>query len=457
MVEESLTRRQFLRRLLRYGAAVGGGATLMGILWMLEGGEDEPSTNKKDPSQKGKTVPFKRLKEGKYKHPRRFVKPPAPPITPQEAKKAGLSVHPAMHWGRFQEGGVECRLCPRRCILGENGRGPCGVRVNWGGKMHTLVYGKPVALHIDPIEKKPLNHFYPGTTALSIATAGCNFGCIFCQNWHISQVLPEKCSDDVRWTASTAARILNNKKEKNSITPEELIRIAKIYKCKSIAFTYTEPTIFYEYMYDTCKLAHKEGIKTVWVTCGFIEETPLRKLCKYLDAANVDLKGYSDDFYARYCGAELEPVLRTLKILKEEKVWFEITNLLIPGANDDGEMIKRMCLWIKKELGETTPVFFSRFFPHYRLKDRPQTPIETLRNAAKIGTDVGLKFIYIGNIGEPETTYCPFCGKALVKRGWKAVMLPDGTPTVTFVVEFNHIKGGKCSFCGRRISGVWGD
>ena len=420
---------------------------------MLEGGEGE----EKGQEEAESIEPLKRLKKGRFGHPRRFVKPPAPPMTKEQARKANLSLRAAMFQKDAGEGQVECCLCPRHCLLDENRRGSCGARVNWGGKLHTLVYGKPVALHVDPIEKKPLNHFYPGTTALSLATAGCNFGCIFCQNWHISQALPEKCAAEVRMVAESAAETLQNKTDKTSVTPAELVELAKLYRCKSIAFTYTEPTIFYEYMYETCERAHKEGIKTVWVTCGFIEEEPLKKLCRVLDAANVDLKGYSEEFYARYCGAELEPVLETLKVLKSEGVWFEITNLIIPGANDDPEMIRRMCLWIKKELGEEVPLFFSRFFPHYKLKDRPQTPIETLRMAAKIGRDVGLKYIYIGNVGEPEITYCPRCGRELVKRGWKLVEFPDGTLTVAYTVEFNRIKEGKCRYCGCKVAGVWGE
>jgi len=454
MGKDGVTRRQFLKRALQFGVAIGGGATLFSLLWMLEGGEAEDEGKSAD---KGGKKPLGRLRGGRYRHPAPFSKPPAPKMTIQKAKDAELSFHKAMFWERRRDGRVRCGLCPRHCILAENERGPCGARVAWGGELYTLVFGKALALNVDPIEKKPLNHFYPGSEALSLATAGCNFGCIFCQNWEISQALPEEHWREVRQKARIAAQILKNKTDLTVVTPQELVEMAKILKCRSIAFTYTEPTIFYEYMYETCRLARKAGMKTVWVTCGFIAEEPLRQLCKVLDAANVDLKGYSEDFYRRYCGAHLAPVLKTLKILKEEGVWFEITNLIIPGANDDEEMIKRMCIWIKEELGKETPVFFSRFFPHYKLKDRPATPVESLKAAERAARKVGLKHIYLGNIGEPEVTYCPKCGKALVKRSWKTVKLPNGWMVPRYVVEFNHIKDGRCAYCGRKVAGVWGD
>lgn len=319
---------------------------------------------------------------------------------------------------------VECELCPNGCILDVNEVSRCRTRINKDGTLYSLVYGKPCAVHIDPIEKKPFSHFLPGTNAFSIATAGCVLQCKFCQNWQISQARPEDT-------------------DTYDLPPDKVVQNAIFYKCRSISYTYTEPTVFYEYMYDTSIIAKKKGVKNTMHSCGYINEKPLRKLTKYMDAANIDLKGFSEDFYAKNCNGSLKPVLNSLILLKEEKVWLEITNLVIPTLNDDMKQIKEMCKWIIKNLGPDVPLHFSRFFPHYKLMNLPPTPLETLIQARKTAIDVGLKFVYIGNIRhEAESTYCPECKKMLIER-------------IGYFIKQNNIKNGKCGFCGARISGVW--
>ncbi len=328
----------------------------------------------------------------------------------------------AQFYEKLENGAVQCNLCPNYCRLPEGITGVCGVRQNIDGTLYTLVYNRPVSINIDPIEKKPLYHFYPGSNILSLATAGCNLRCNFCQNWTISQSKP----DDVR---------------AYEFTPEKIVETAKLYDCESIAFTYTEPTIFYEYMYDIAKCAHEQGLKTVWVTCGYINEEPLRKLIPYLDAANIDLKGYSEDFYSTYTTGFLEPVLRTIEICKEEGLYFEITNLVIPDANDDPEMIRDMCVWIREEIGDEYPLHFSRFFPNYKLTNRPATPIKTLEMAYDIAVEESLKYVYIGNVGYiAEDTFCPSCGKKVIDRSG-------------YILKEENIINGRCKFCGYKIFG----
>jgi len=331
----------------------------------------------------------------------------------------------AMYYQKMQDKIVQCQLCPRRCVIQDKKRGFCGVRENRDGILYTLVYAKPCAVHIDPIEKKPLFHVLPGSSAYSIATAGCNLRCKFCQNWQISQALPE----DV---------------ESYDMTPQEVVYKAKKANAKAIAYTYTEPTIFYEYMLDTAKIAKKEGILNVMHSAGHINEAPLKELCKYLDAANIDLKGFSQDFYGQMSLGNLDSVLQTLKILKEEGVWVEITNLVLPGFNDDPELIKRMCVWIKENLGPDTPLHFSRFWPMYKLTNLSPTPVETLEKAKKIANDAGLKYVYIGNIpgSSAESTFCPVCQKLLIGRSG-------------YTITENNTENGKCKFCNAEIPGIW--
>jgi pyruvate formate lyase activating enzyme len=331
----------------------------------------------------------------------------------------------ALFYQKLDNKAVQCQLCPRYCFIANGARGFCQARENRDGTLYTLVYAKPVAIHIDPMEKKPLFHFLPSTPVFSIATAGCNLRCKFCQNWEISQAKPEEV-DYVY------------------LEPKDLISKVKESGSPSIAYTYSEPTIFYEYMLETAKLAKLFGIKNVMHSAGYINEEPLRRLAKYMDAANIDLKGFSNDYYARMCEATLEPVLNSLKILKQEGVHLEITNLVLPGYNDDPDTITKMCLWIKENLGPDTPLHFSRFFPMYKLINLSPTPVEALEKARKIALGCGLRYVYIGNVagGAAENTYCPKCKELLIERkGY-------------FVLQ-NNIKDGKCKFCDEKIAGVW--
>ena len=328
----------------------------------------------------------------------------------------------ARFYEKLEDGAVQCNLCPNYCRLPKGVTGVCGVRQNIDGTLYTLVYNRPVSINIDPIEKKPLYHFYPGSNILSLATAGCNLRCNFCQNWTISQSKP----DDVL---------------AYEFTPEKIVETAILYDCESIAFTYTEPTIFYEYMYDIAKCAHEQGLKTVLVTCGYINEEPLRKLIPYLDAANIDLKGYSEDFYSTYTTGSLAPVLRTIEVCKEEGLFFEITNLVIPDANDAPEMIRDMCKWIREDIGDEYPLHFSRFFPNYKLTNRPATPVKTLEKSYEIAIEESLKYVYIGNVGYiAEDTFCPNCGKKIIDRSG-------------YTLKEENIINGRCKFCGYEIFG----
>lgn len=320
---------------------------------------------------------------------------------------------------------VQCQLCPRRCIVASGYRGFCGVRENRGGKYYTLVYGNPCAAHLDPIEKKPFYHFLPATTSFSIATAGCNFRCKFCQNWEISQARPEETYN-------------------LELPPERVVELAKKVQAHSIAYTYVEPTIFFEYMLATAKLAKKEGLRNVCHSNGFINQAPLRELCEVLDAANIDLKSFSEEFYGEMSQGQLAPVLETLKYIKKQGVHLEITNLVIPTKNDDINVVREMCNWIKRELGADTPLHFSRFYPLYKLRNLPPTPVSTLERSRKMAMETGLQFVYIGNVPghEGEKTYCPYCHKLLIGR--------QG-----YTVSEINLNKGKCKYCGKSISGIW--
>lgn len=330
----------------------------------------------------------------------------------------------ALYYDKFKNNLVKCELCPWLCSILPDKRGMCGVRQNKDGKLYSLVYARPCAMHVDPIEKKPLYHFMSGASAFSIATIGCNFFCGFCQNWQISK--------------ADAGNISN---EYDEVSPEKVVELCKKEKCKVISYTYTEPAIFFEYMLDIAKLAKKQGIKNTIVSNGYINEKPLRELCKYIDGANIDLKAFTPDFYRKTCKGKLGPVLNTLKILKQEGVWLEITNLVVPGLNDDFTRIEEMCKWIAKELGKDVPLHFSRFHPDYKMTDGKPTPMETLEKAKKIAEKY-LDYVYIGNVAGESNTVCPNCGSVNIKRNMLSL------------VENKMIKG-KCFKCGFNISGVW--
>jgi pyruvate formate lyase activating enzyme len=323
------------------------------------------------------------------------------------------------------EGGVQCQKCPHGCILTEGDEGFCRNRVNYKGKLYSIAYGNPCAIHIDPIEKKPLFHFLPSKRAYSIATAGCNFRCLNCQNWQISQFSPKET-------------------ENYDYMPDKIVEECKASNCESIAYTYSEPTTFYEYVFDTASLAKAKGIKNILKSNGYINEEPLRKLCKVLDAANIDLKCYDDALYKKMSEGSLAPVLKTLKVLREEGVWLEITNLVIPEWTDDLEMIKKMCEWLVANKLNDAPLHFSRFTPLYKLAQLPLTPVSTLEKARDIARSAGMQYVYIGNVPAhaAESTYCHKCGSLIIERHGFAILK-------------NALQNGTCSTCGTKIPGVW--
>ena len=323
---------------------------------------------------------------------------------------------------------VKCNLCSHRCVIKDGRRGLCSVRENQAGKLHTLVYGKVIARHVDPIEKKPLFHFLPGTLSYSIATAGCNFRCKFCQNADIAQMPTDH-----------KGMILGD-----TVTPEEMVDAAAKAGCRSISYTYTEPTVFFELAYDTAKIAHKRGIRNVFVTNGYMTAEALGMINPYLDAANVDLKAFTEKYYKDLCGARLKHVQKTLKRMKDCGIFVEITTLIVPGLNDDSTELQQLAGFIADDLGTDTPWHISRFHPTYKLTDRPPTPVKTLTKAREIGLQAGLKYVYTGNVpsNTGENTFCPGCGERVIER-WG------------FQVGAMRIKDGRCTSCGERVEGVW--
>ncbi|MCX8194264.1 MAG: AmmeMemoRadiSam system radical SAM enzyme [Candidatus Pacearchaeota archaeon] len=332
----------------------------------------------------------------------------------------------ASYYKKLKNKIVQCQLCPRFCVIKPKERGNCGVRENMNGKLYSLVYGRPCSITIDPIEKKPLYHFLPGENTLSIATAGCNLHCLYCQNWRISQCRPEQVSFF-------------------EVSPEKVISEAINNGVKILSYTYTEPTIFYEYMLDISKLAkkHDNDLKNTTVTNGFINPEPLIELCRYLDASNVDFKG-TNAFYKKISEAWREPVEEALKIMQEKRVWFELTTLIIPGHNDKEKEIKEVINWVKRNLGLDVPLHFSAFYPSYKMLNVPSTKPEVVIKARKMAIKSGLHYVYTGNILDKEgsTTFCPSCSKALIMR--------EG-----FFVKENKIINNRCPDCGEKIAGIW--
>lgn len=334
-----------------------------------------------------------------------------------------------LHEAKFYEplagGRIRCTLCPRGCIVADKGRGYCRVRENRGGKYYSLVYGRPCSVHLDPIEKKPFFHVYPGTKAYSLATVGCNICCKFCQNWDISQASPE----DVK----VAFR-----------SPEEIAGAAVKANARTIAYTYSEPVVFCEYMTDCAREGRKAGVESVMVSNGFISAEALKSLFPVLKAIKIDLKAFTQSFYADICEGQLQPVLDTLKRLAGSGVWYEIVVLLIPSLNDSTDEIKRMSEWIVKELGQNVPLHFSRYHPMYKLRNIAPTPVDTLRRARQTAVDQGINFVYIGNVPgeESQNTICPFCKAMLIRR-------------YQYSILENNITAGHCKKCGKPIPGVW--
>lgn len=320
--------------------------------------------------------------------------------------------------------GVVCRICPNECTLKEGEVSDCRNRVVRKSKLYTMAFGNPCAVNADPVEKKPLYHFLPGSSAFSIATAGCNFACLNCQNWTISQTSPDKTKN-------------------YDLPPGDVVASAKANNCRSIAYTYSEPVTFYEYVYETSKIARKEGILNIMVSNGYINPAPLKELCRYIDGANIDLKSFSDATYLKLNGGKLQPVLDALKIYRDEGVWLEITNLVIPGYNDSADEIRLMCRWLFSNGFADTPLHFTRFQPLYKLEHLPPTPLAVLNSAAGIAREAGLRYVYVGNVPGSGTddTVCPECGMKAVER--------TGIRVIS-----NKITGGKCS-CGAVIPGRW--
>ena len=320
---------------------------------------------------------------------------------------------------------VRCHLCAHHCRIADSKKGVCQVRENQGGTLYTLVYGRTISRHVDPVEKKPLFHLYPGTTAYSIATPGCNFRCRWCQNWEISQMPREQ-------DLATGEKA----------SPEQIVAAAQQAGCRSLAYTYTEPTIFFEYAYDTACLAHEVGLSNIYVTNGYMTEEMLETFHPHLDAANVDLKAFRDETYRKYVGARLQPVLDSLKVMKQLGIWLEVTTLVIPGINDDPAELRDAAHFVAEELGVETPWHISRFFPAYKMTDVPATPIPTLQRAREIGLEAGLRYVYVGNVPDDSSqdTVCPGCGGVLIRR--------HGVETT------NRVRNGRCPDCGATLAGV---
>ena len=332
-----------------------------------------------------------------------------------------MTRHPAMYWRRLAHQMVECRLCPHQCVLAEGESGECGARKNNDGILFAQTYGHPVAMHIDPVEKKPLYHFYPGTQVFSIATSGCNLHCRHCQNWEISQQI-------------------------NTTTPytppEKVVTMAQESGCHAIAYTYTEPLVWYEYLLDMAKLAKKANMANILVSAGYINPRPLQRLLPHLNAANIDLKSFSDEQYRTINGASLQPVLNTILALKAARVWLEITQLLIPGINTGEEMIRPTVEWLLHHGMENVPIHFSRYHPAYLMMEPPPTPESMVLEACKIAKSMGMKYVYSGNLmsHQFEDTLCPGCGRTLIERhGYRIRILEPNLPL--------------CGYCQQRVEG----
>jgi len=348
------------------------------------------------------------------------------PVTMPARAAAGIeNTAPAEFWEKMSMDRVTCSLCPTGCIIKDGKRSDCLVRVNIKGELRTLNYARPCSLNNDPVEKKPLFHYRPGTLSFSLATAGCNLKCKFCQNWQISQSRPEDIAH-------------------RYVTPEQIVQMARHNGSRSIAFTYSEPVVFYEYMRDIAKAAAGTGIGRVMISNGYIEKKPFSELLNNLDAVKIDFKAFSEKFYSEVCAGHLKPVLDSLRLVREKGVWLEMVVLTIPTLNDDPREIEAMCRWIRQQLGADVPLHFTRFHPTYKMRDLPPTPVSTLEKAREIGLNEGLHYVYAGNVPghSSENTYCHNCGELLIRR-------------VGFRVVDNAISDGRCPKCKKPIPGIW--
>jgi pyruvate formate lyase activating enzyme len=334
------------------------------------------------------------------------------------------TLHPARWWRTLSDGRIHCYLCPRQCHIGEGQHGFCFIRENVGGELVQLGYGRPAALAVDPIEKKPLFHFHPGSRVLSLGTAGCNLGCQFCQNFDMSK-----------------ARSMQE--DSSCMSPKQIVNLAIARDAPAIAFTYNEPTIWAEFVIDIAKMAHAAGLRTVMVSNGYISREAFSEVYEHIDAANIDLKGYSEEFYSKVTLSHLAPVLDTLRWLRREtSVWFEITNLIIPGLNDSREDTNELCEWVLGELGNDVPLHFTAFHPDFKMLDREPTPPETILRAREEALAAGLKYVYAGNIltRDGGNTQCPNCSRTLIRRSWHRI-------------EEIAIVNGRCRNCNTEIAG----
>lgn len=335
----------------------------------------------------------------------------------------GQEQRQAMFWNA-EGAAVRCTLCPHNCLLKEGATGICRTRKNVNGIMKCLGYGHPCAVHVDPIEKKPLYHVLPGAKAYSIAIAGCNFRCKNCQNYTISQASPLETPN-------------------YDLSPQHVVDEALRQKCRTIAYTYSEPTVWFEYMYDTAKLARKAGLKNLLITCGYINPQPLKDLSAYIDAANIDLKSFDENIYKKLNAGKLQPILDSIRLSRQYGIWVEITNLIVPEWTDSLDMIRKLCVWIRDTVGSETPLHFSRFLPMYKLAHLYPTPASVLSEANTIARQEGLSFVYTGNVaGQESDTICPRCKKIVIKR--------DG-----YLIIENNVVSGACRFCKQPIAGIW--
>ncbi len=410
-----LTRREFLRRALL--TALGAGlASCAGVQRQAEVPTVEPTDTARPPPPTSTPTPTSKP----------TLAAEAPP-TPTVAATPIPELHEARYYTQIEGKRIQCQVCFRRCTVPEEGRGFCRNKVNVDGRYYTLVYGHPSALQIDPIEKEPHFHMWPGATIFCTGTASCNNRCKFCQNWHLSQ----RSFEEIEHVA---------------ITPTDTVALALEMGCDAVSFTYNEPTVFYEHMFDVAEVAKRVGMGTLFHTNGSMNEEPLAALLEHMDAVTVDLKAFTPRFYREVSSSELEPVLRTLQQIHQSGAHLEIVNLMVPTLNDDMRDVQRMCRWIRDTLSDEVPLHFTRFHPAYKLTSLPPTPIETLESAAQIADQVGLQFVYIGNVPghERNSTFCPACGERIIWRTHFAVASVD-------VVE------GKCRFCGHKIPGIWRD
>jgi len=351
---------------------------------------------------------------------------PTAALTDDRTVRRGfVDPRPARHYSKIDGGSTKCTLCPNGCIRTSGKRGKCNARENRNGEYFSLVYNAPCLIHLDKIEKLPIYHLAPGSDVFSIATAGCNLTCKYCQNWQFSQKPPLETDN-------------------YSITPPEVVQKAKDAFCNTIAFFYTEPVVYFEYMYDIASIAKQRGMRTIMVSAGYINDEPLREILPLIDAVTFGLKGFSKEYYADVVGGDLERVLHTLTLLHKSGVWFEIVNLIVPTLNDNPQDIRRMCQWVKENLSPSTPIHFTRFVPEYQLRNLPITPQQSLEQARGIAFETGLSYAYAGNMPghEGNNTYCPKCRKLLVQR-------------LGIKMKNNHIRNGKCPQCGTPQNGRW--